>query len=108
MAYLVKPFQKSDLVPAIEIALSRFAEMQALEAEVATLSDRLETRKLVEAGQRHVDDGVQHDRARRVQVDTAGRHGQPDDHEAGRREDHLGEPDDRGPERRELVVTRPD
>ncbi len=48
MAYLVKPFQKSDLVPAIEIALSRFAEMQALEAEVASLSERLETRKLVE------------------------------------------------------------
>jgi AmiR/NasT family two-component response regulator len=48
MAYLVKPFQKSDLVPAIEIALSRFAELHALEAEVASLSDRLETRKLVE------------------------------------------------------------
>jgi AmiR/NasT family two-component response regulator len=48
MAYLVKPFQKTDLVPAIEIALSRFAEMQALEDEVATLADRLETRKLVE------------------------------------------------------------
>jgi response regulator NasT len=48
MAYLVKPFQKSDLVPAIEIALSRFAELQALEHEVANLSDRLETRKLVE------------------------------------------------------------
>ena len=48
MAYLVKPFQKSDLVPAIEIALSRFAEMRALEAEVANLGDRLETRKLVE------------------------------------------------------------
>jgi two-component system, response regulator PdtaR len=48
MAYLVKPFQKSDLVPAIEIALSRFAELQALEAEVASLSERLETRKLVE------------------------------------------------------------
>jgi len=48
MAYLVKPFQKSDLVPAIEIALSRFAEMQALEGEVASLSERLETRKLVE------------------------------------------------------------
>jgi two-component system, response regulator PdtaR len=48
MAYLVKPFQKSDLVPAIEIALSRFAEMQALEDEVTSLSDRLETRKLVE------------------------------------------------------------
>lgn len=48
MAYLVKPFQKSDLVPAIEIAASRFAEMTALETEVATLTDRLETRKLVE------------------------------------------------------------
>jgi two-component system, response regulator PdtaR len=48
MAYLVKPFQKSDLVPAIEIALSRFAELSALEGEVATLTDRLETRKLVE------------------------------------------------------------
>jgi AmiR/NasT family two-component response regulator len=48
MAYLVKPFQKSDLVPAIEIAASRFSEMTALESEVATLTDRLETRKLVE------------------------------------------------------------
>jgi len=48
MAYLVKPFQKGDLVPAIEIALSRFAELRALEDEVASLSDRLETRKAVE------------------------------------------------------------
>ena len=48
MAYLVKPFQKSDLEPAIEIALSRFAEVSALEAEVASLTDRLETRKAVE------------------------------------------------------------
>jgi two-component system, response regulator PdtaR len=48
MAYLVKPFQKSDLVPAIEIALSRFAELHALEAEVVNLTERLETRKLVE------------------------------------------------------------
>ncbi|GAA2641824.1 response regulator [Dactylosporangium fulvum] len=48
MAYLVKPFQKSDLVPAVEIAVSRFAELSILEAEVATLTDRLETRKVVE------------------------------------------------------------
>ena len=48
MAYLVKPFQKSDLVPAIEIALSRFAEVAALETEIASLSERLETRKAVE------------------------------------------------------------
>lgn len=48
MAYLVKPFQQTDLVPAIEIAMSRFAEVAALEAEVAGLTDRLETRKAVE------------------------------------------------------------
>jgi response regulator NasT len=48
MAYLVKPFGKSDLLPAIEMAVSRFAELQQLEAEVADLSERLETRKLVD------------------------------------------------------------
>jgi two-component system, response regulator PdtaR len=48
MAYLVKPFQKSDLVPAIEIAVSRFAQLRALEDDVASLADRLATRKLVE------------------------------------------------------------
>ena len=48
MAYLVKPFTKADLVPAIEMAVSRFTEISALEREVATLSDRLETRKLIE------------------------------------------------------------
>jgi len=48
MAYLVKPFSKADLTPAIEVALSRFAEIRALEAEVADLGERLETRKLVD------------------------------------------------------------
>src|SRR5688572_32704659 len=48
MAYLVKPFQKSDLVPAIEMAVSRFAELTLLEGEVADLQDRLETRKAVD------------------------------------------------------------
>ncbi len=48
MAYLVKPFTVSDLIPAIELAVSRFAEVTELEREVATLSDRLETRKIVE------------------------------------------------------------
>ncbi|MEV5970771.1 response regulator [Streptomyces sp. NPDC051921] len=48
MAYLVKPFSKSDVVPAIEMAVSRFAELRALEKEVADLSQRLETRKLVD------------------------------------------------------------
>jgi response regulator NasT len=48
MAYLVKPFQKKDLVPTIEMAVSRFAEVIALEAEVADLTGRLEVRKLVD------------------------------------------------------------
>jgi response regulator NasT len=48
MAYLVKPFSQSDLVPAIELAVSRFAELTQLEREVAGLTDRLETRKAVD------------------------------------------------------------
>ncbi|WP_239001035.1 ANTAR domain-containing response regulator [Jiangella asiatica] len=48
MAYLVKPFSKADLVPAIEMALSRHEEITQLENEVHDLADRLETRKLVD------------------------------------------------------------
>ncbi|MCW2778519.1 MAG: response regulator receiver and domain protein [Frankiales bacterium] len=48
MAYLVKPFQKKDLVPTIEMALARFAETVALEDEVADLTGRLEARTLVD------------------------------------------------------------
>jgi response regulator NasT len=48
MAYLVKPFTQGDLVPAIEMAVSRFAELTLLEQEVADLQDRLETRKSVD------------------------------------------------------------
>jgi response regulator NasT len=48
MAYLVKPFSQTDLVPAIEMAVSRFAELSMLEAEVADLTERLETRKAVD------------------------------------------------------------
>ena len=48
MAYLVKPFSQTDLVPAVEMAVSRFAELSALEGEVADLTERLETRKAVD------------------------------------------------------------
>src|SRR5215207_8827633 len=48
MAYLVKPFGKNDLVPAIEVARARFAEMSALDSEVRSLEDRLEARKSIE------------------------------------------------------------
>ena len=48
LAYLVKPFQKSDLVPAIEIAIGRFAELTALERDVEDGRARLEARKIVD------------------------------------------------------------
>ena len=48
MAYLVKPFNQSDLTPAIEMARSRFVELTSLEGEVADLAERLESRKSVE------------------------------------------------------------
>jgi AmiR/NasT family two-component response regulator len=48
MAYLVKPFDKSDLVPAMEVAMARWHEAQALASESKDLAERLETRKLVE------------------------------------------------------------
>jgi response regulator NasT len=48
MAYVVKPFTPNDLIPAIEIALSRHEEIKALEAEVTDLKEQFATRKLVE------------------------------------------------------------
>jgi AmiR/NasT family two-component response regulator len=48
MAYVVKPFTPADLLPAVEIARSRHAEMRALEFEIADISERMETRKRVE------------------------------------------------------------
>lgn len=48
MAYLVKPFNQSDLVPAIEVALSRFRELKALEDEISGMNERFEARKLIE------------------------------------------------------------
>jgi two-component system, response regulator PdtaR len=48
MAYLVKPFGKSDLLPAIEVAVSRHQQLRALAAEVHDLTDRLDTRKLLD------------------------------------------------------------
>ena len=48
MAYVVKPFSESDLIPAIEVAAARFDELRALESEVSSLAEKFETRKLVD------------------------------------------------------------
>ncbi|MGC1511674.1 MAG: response regulator [Acidimicrobiales bacterium] len=57
MAYLVKPFQRSELIPAVELALGRFREMIALEAEVRGLEEQLETRRLVDRAKGMLMDG---------------------------------------------------
>ena len=57
MAYLVKPFSKSDLLPAIEVAVSRHQQLAALEQEVADLSERLETRKLLDRAKGKLQEG---------------------------------------------------
>jgi AmiR/NasT family two-component response regulator len=59
VGYLIKPFRESDLMPAIEVALSRFKEFQAVRREVEDLQNALETRKLVE-------------RAKGILIDTQG------------------------------------
>jgi AmiR/NasT family two-component response regulator len=60
MAYLVKPFDKSDLVPAIEVAISRYQQLTALANEVTDLTERLETRKLLDRakGKLQTDHGM--------------------------------------------------
>jgi two-component system, response regulator PdtaR len=56
MAFLVKPFTKADLVPAIEVAVSRYQEISALTAEVSTLRERLELRKLLDRAKGQLQD----------------------------------------------------
>jgi AmiR/NasT family two-component response regulator len=58
MAYLVKPFSITDLVPAIEMAVSRFAEITALEREVDDLSERLAARKVVDRAKAHLQESL--------------------------------------------------
>lgn len=57
LAYLVKPFQRSELIPAVEIALGRHREMRALEDQTNSLEDQLETRKLVDRAKGVLMDG---------------------------------------------------
>ena len=56
LAYIVKPFQKSDLVPAIEVALGRFRELQLLASEIGALEEQLEARKIIDRAKGHLID----------------------------------------------------
>lgn len=57
LAYLVKPFQRSELVPAIEVAIGRFREMKALAEQTQNLEDQLDTRKVVDRAKGMLMDG---------------------------------------------------
>ena len=57
LAYLVKPFQRSELIPAIEVAIGRFREMKALAEQAQTLEEQLETRKIVDRAKGNLMDG---------------------------------------------------
>ena len=57
LAYLVKPFQKSDLIPAIEVAIGRFRELQVLNGEIAELGEQLEARKVIDRAKGILIDG---------------------------------------------------
>ena len=59
LAYLVKPFQRSELIPAVEMAIARFKEMRALEAEIRGLEDELEIRRVVDRAKGMLTDGHQ-------------------------------------------------
>ena len=93
MAYLVKPFSAGDLVPAIEMAVSRFAEVHALEQEVADLQERLETRKTVDRAKSVLQGAARAERAGRVPLD-------PEDRDGPAAVDARGRPGRRGPRAR--------
>ena len=80
MAYVVKPFTAADLVPAIEIARSRWAELQALETEVADLGERLETRKAVDRAKGVLMTQLSITEAGGVPLDPEDGHGPPPRH----------------------------
>ena len=76
LAYLVKPFQKSDLIPAIEVALARHGELTSLERSVGDLEERLEARKIIDRAKGRLMDGhglSEHDAWRFLQTEAMNR-----------------------------------
>jgi len=59
LAYLVKPFQRSELIPAVEVAIGRFRELKALAEQASSLEEQLETRKIVDRAKGSLMDGHQ-------------------------------------------------
>ena len=74
MTYLIKPYRRDALVPAVELALARYREMEALEGQIGDLEDRLEVRKIVDRAKGRLIDDHRHERAGRLRVPPAHRH----------------------------------
>ena len=88
LAYVVKPFTPNDLLPAIEIALARYAQIIALEAEVSDMVERFETRKLVDRAKGLLNEKMGLTRAGGVPLDPEGVDGPPPHHARCRPGDH--------------------
>ncbi len=88
MAYVVKPFDASDVVPAIEIAMARFAEIRAVEAEVADLEERFASRKAVDQAKGLLQEGPRAHRAGGLPLDPEDRDGPAQVDARGRRGRH--------------------
>ena len=91
MAYLVKPFTKADLVPAIEMAVSRYTEIRALDDEVGTPQGPARGPQAARPGQGPAPVRARHDRAAGVPLDPEDLDGPPPDHAQGRRGRHRGQ-----------------
>ncbi len=93
VGYLVKPFREADLVPAIEVALARFDEFQAMEKQVGDLEEALETRKFVDRAKGILMDSQELDRGRGLSQDPEDEHEHPQADEGCGRGHHPGPPD---------------
>ena len=92
LAYLVKPFQKNELIPAVEVALGRFQEMKALADENLSLADQLETRKLVDRAKGKLMDLHGMSEADAFRIPAEDRDGHAQHVEGGGRRRHRRQP----------------
>ena len=84
ISYLIKPFQRAELVPAIEIAIARFRELAALSEQADSLAEQLESRKLVDRAKGILMDQQGLVRTRCIPVPPADGHDLPNLHEGDR------------------------
>ena len=88
LAYLVKPFQRSELIPAVEVAIGRFREIKALYEQTPDLEEQLETRKIVDRAKGRLMDATACREQDAFTLHPAHGHAAAPDHEGGERAGH--------------------